>query len=224
MSAIVYIDGFNLYYCAVKDTRLKWLDISQLCNYLFPNKNIDKIYYFTAKIKATQHDPGAPTRQEIYWRALKTITNLEIIVGHFVKWPRLMPQYPLAYINNNTHNPPQRVQVEKSEEKGSDVNLAAKLVYDSCKNIADEFIVISNDSDLALAIELVTSQIGKPVIVVNPNRTSRARIVPGGKISADLKRVATSVLVSINDPVLAKSQFPLTLTDAVGTITKPPSW
>ena len=224
MKSYVYIDGFNLYYCAVKGTSFRWLDLNKLCVNLFPTKQIEKIYYFTAKVKASLHDPAIPTRQDTYWRALRTITNLEIIEGHFVQWPRLMPQYPLAYINNNTRNPPQRVQVQRSEEKGSDVNLAAKLVYDSCINNVDEFIVISNDSDLALAIELVTGQIGKPVIVVNPNRTSRARYFPGCKISADLKRVATRFMVSINDPVLAKSQFPLTLTDTFGTITKPTSW
>jgi hypothetical protein len=224
MQTNVYVDGFNLYYCAVKNTSFKWLDLNKLCINLFPTKQINKIYYFTAKIKASQHDPSAPTRQEMYWRALRTITNLEIIEGHFVQWPRLMSQYPLAYINNNIKNLPQRVQVQKAEEKGSDVNLAAMLVYDSCIHAADDYIVISNDSDLALAIEIVTRKIGQPVIVVNSNRTSRARNYPGCKISADLKKVATGFLGSINDPVLAKSLFPPTLTDTVGTISKPTSW
>jgi hypothetical protein len=217
----VYIDGFNLYYCGVKGTSFKWLDLRALCTNLFPTKNIQRINYFTAKVKASRHDPDAPTRQEIYWRALKTIPNLERIEGDFVRWPRLMPQFPLAYISNNYNSPPNRVQVERTEEKGSDVNLAAMLVYDSCVNAAAEAIVISNDSDLALAIEIVTSKIKRPVIVVNPNRTSRARKYRNCKISVDLKRVATSYMGSINDNVLAKSLFPSTLSDAIGTINKP---
>lgn len=224
MQINVYIDGFNLYYCAVKGTNFKWLDLNKLCNNLFPRKNINKIYYFTARVKASSHDPDAPTRQEIYWRALKTIPNLEIIRGHFVRWPRLMPQFPLAYINNNYGKPPQRIQVERTEEKGSDVNLAAMLVYDSCSNNIDEAIVISNDSDLALAIEIVTDKIMRPVIVVNPNRTSSARKYNNCKISADLKRVATSYIGSINDNVLANSLFPATFSDFIGTINKPQSW
>jgi len=222
----VYIDGLNLYYCGVKGTTFKWLDLHALCTKLFPSKNISKINYFTAKVKASRHDPDAPTRQEIYWRALRTIPNLEIIEGSFVRWPRPMPQFPLAYINNNYNKPPNRVQVERTEEKGSDVNLAVMLVYDSCVNNADEAIVISNDSDLALAIEIVTSKIKRPVpvIVVNPNRTSRARQYNSCKISADLRKVATSYMGSINDNILAKSLFPITLSDAIGTINKPQTW
>ena len=218
----VYIDGFNLYYCAVKGTSFKWLDLNKLCSNLFPNKNIDRIYYFTAKVKAPRHDPDAPTRQEIYWRALKTIPNLKIIKGHFVRWPRWMPKYPLQYVASK--KTPVMVQVERTEEKGSDVNLAAMLVYDNRLQNNNESIVISNDSDLSLAIEIVTRKLNQTVIVVNPNRTSRARKDKNCKISADLKRVATSYLSSINDRVLADSQFPPTLTDSVGPISKPQSW
>lgn len=220
----VYIDGFNLYYCAVKGTSFRWLDLSKLCNNLFPGRNINKIYYFTAKVKASIHDPDAPTRQEIYWRALKTIPNLERIEGNFVRWPRPMPQFPLAYINNNYNKPPNRVQVERTEEKGSDVNLATMLVYDIFTNDADDAIVISNDSDLTLPIEIVATKLGKTVIVVNPNRTTRARRYKGCKISADLKRVATSYIGSINDNVLANSLFPGTFYDSIGKIVKPRTW
>jgi uncharacterized LabA/DUF88 family protein len=220
----VYIDGFNLYYCAVRGTGFKWLDLSKMCINLFPGRDINKISYFTAKVKASSHDPDAPTRQEVYWRALKTIPNLEIVEGSFVRWPRLMPQFPLAYINNNYKNPPQRVQVERTEEKGSDVNLAAMLVYDGYIHDTDEAIVVSNDSDLALAIEIVTSKLSQTVIVVNPNRTSRARRYKNCKISAELKRVATRYIGSINDNLLAKSLFPSTFSDSVGTISKPQGW
>jgi uncharacterized LabA/DUF88 family protein len=224
VTANIYIDGFNLYYCAVRGTSFKWLDINKLVSNLFPEKSINRIYYYTAKVKASRHDPGAPTRQEIYWRALKTLPNVEIIEGSFVRWPRPMPQFPLAYINYNYDKPPNRVQVERTEEKGSDVNLAAMLVYHSCMNYADEAIVVSNDSDLALAIHIVTSELQKPVIVVNPNRTSRARKYNGCKISIDLKKVATSYLPSINDKLLANSLFPSTFSDTIGTISKPQAW
>src|SRR5713226_3392268 len=57
----VYIDGFNLYYGAVRGTPYKWLDASELCRLLLPQHNILKIRYFTAKIKSRPHDPNAPT-------------------------------------------------------------------------------------------------------------------------------------------------------------------
>jgi len=35
----------------------------------------------------------------------------------------------------------------RPERRGSDVNLAAFLIYDNCIKEADESVVISNDSD-----------------------------------------------------------------------------
>jgi len=220
----VYIDGFNLYYGAVKDTPYKWLDLATFCKNLFPQNNINKIRYFSARVKASRHDPNAPTRQDYYWRALETIPNLQITKGHFVRWPRCMPQYPLAYINNRYNKPPQNVQVQRSEEKGSDVNLATCLLYDCFIKEFDDAIVISNDSDLALAIEVVTSKLGKNVIVVNPNRTDRVRKQPLLQTSQDLKKVATNCIPSINIKILANSQFLPTLTDSKGQFHKPNKW
>jgi uncharacterized LabA/DUF88 family protein len=224
ISVNIYIDGFNLYYCAVRKTNFKWLDLKKLIDNLFPARNIQKIYYFTAKVKASRHDPDAPTRQSIYWRALDTIPNLVRIEGNFSRWPRMMPQFPLAYIYNNYNYPPNMVQVERTEEKGSDVNLAAMLIYDCSIKDADEYVVFSNDSDLTLAIEIAISRLHQTVIVVNPNRTSRARKSKYYRLSADLKRVATNHILSINDKIIAQSLFPTILTDSVGQFRKPDSW
>ena len=224
MQTNVYIDGFNLYYCAVKDTPYKWLDLLALCQNIFPNKTFHRIRYFTAKVKGSKHDPDAPTRQDIYWRALATIPQIHIIEGKFVQWPKLMPQYPLAYINNNYNKKPNTVQVLKAEEKGSDVNLAAFLIYDNCVNDAGESIVISNDSDISEAIRIVTREMGKAVIVVNPNRTKMARRHLRCKQNKDLIQVATVCVWSINEKHLANSQFTPTLIDSVGQFSKPTSW
>lgn len=222
--ANVYIDGFNLYFCALKGTPYKWVNPLALCNILFPKAKIKRIKYFSAKVNALPHDPGAPTRQDTYWRALRTIPNLEIIEGSFRAWPKLLPQFPFAYTGGLSY-PPQKVQVSRAEEKGSDVNLAAHLVYDNCERDADESIVISNDSDLTNAIELVTMKLRRPVTVVNPNRTSRVRLDPKHcSLQQDLRRVSTRSMLSINDRVLTKAQWPPTLSDSQGTFTKPSAW
>lgn len=222
MNTNVYIDGFNLYYCTVKHTPYKWLDLFCLCTNLFPAKNIDKIKYFSAKVKAIPWDLGAPTRQNFYWRALRTIPNLEIIEGNFVSWSRYMPEVPFVY-DNNGHA--KKIRVLRTEEKGSDVNLAAYLVYDNCAKDADESIVISNDSDLAKAIELVTAKLKRTVIVVNPNRTTMVHKDPVHCLMhRELKRVATQSVISINEKILVASQFPPTLTDIQGTFSKPATW
>ena len=73
MATIVYIDGFNFYYGAVKGTPHKWLDLEALCRRLLPNDQIVKIRYFTARISARPEDPQQAIRQETYLRALNSL-------------------------------------------------------------------------------------------------------------------------------------------------------
>ncbi len=49
---IVYVDGFNLYYGAVKDTPYKWLDLGKMCKFLLPPNDIQRLKYFTARVTA----------------------------------------------------------------------------------------------------------------------------------------------------------------------------
>ena len=204
----VYVDGFNLYYGAVKGTAYKWLDIQKMVQLILPKNQILKIKYFTALVHARQQDPDQPIRQQMYLRALKTIPNLEIIRGHFMShtvWMTLANPRP-------GQNP--YVEVIKTEEKGSDVNIATHLLYDGVKNAYGVAILISNDSDLVEPINIVKNDLHKAVIVLNPNL-----VYP----SHELKKSATFVK-DIRQGVLAASQFPNTLQDKTGTFTKPAGW
>jgi uncharacterized LabA/DUF88 family protein len=214
MSANVYIDGFNLYYGSLRNTKLKWLDLAALVSALFPRTTVGRLRYFTARVKSTVHDSHAPVRQATCLRALRTIPNVTIHEGRFAFRKVLLPQFPFAY--RDSSRPPQAVQVMKAEEKRSDVNLATHLLVDCYTNDCDEAIVISNDSDIALPVEMVVKQCGIAVHVVNPHEPR--------KLSRELTAVASSFLRSINKTVLASSQFPNTLSDANGAFTKPPLW
>jgi len=81
---IVYIDGFNFYYGAVKGTPHKWLDFEALCRRLLRRDHIIKIRYFTARVAAQADDLQRPARQATYLRALATLSLVEIHFGHFV--------------------------------------------------------------------------------------------------------------------------------------------
>jgi len=112
----VYVDGFNFYYGAVRGTPYKWLNLAELCRLLLtPNHAINQIKYFTARVQARPIDPDQPVRQEIYFRALRTIPNLSIVLGHFLTNETTMMMARQAI--------PTYVRVIKTEEKGSDVNL-----------------------------------------------------------------------------------------------------
>jgi uncharacterized LabA/DUF88 family protein len=213
-----YVDGFNLYYLAVKKTQLKWLDVAKLCATLCPQAHINRIRYFTARVSALPHDPHVLKRQDVYLHALRTIPNLTIHEGLFTSWPRWLPELPLKY--SDPTKPPKLVQVLKTEEKGSDVNLATFLLVDCFDDDFDEAVVISNDSDLVLPIKMVNNKFGKSIVVINPTSNRKEAL----RVNKDLNRVASSYIRMINKKVLANCQFPATLTDAQGTFHKPATW
>jgi uncharacterized LabA/DUF88 family protein len=143
----VYIDGFNLYYGCLRGTPHKWLDLAALCARLLPNNQINRIRYFTALVTPRPVDPQQRTRQEMYLRALRTLPNLTIDFGHFLASKQWMMRTDRS----------EMVQVLKSEEKGSDVNLASRILIDSYTSKCDIAVIISNDSDLVFPIEHVNA-------------------------------------------------------------------
>ena len=214
MKANVYIDGFNLYYGALRKTPYKWLNLLLLCQRLLPNRSIGKIRYFTARITPLPHNQQAPDRQRDYLRALRTIPNLEIHLGRFASNPQNWPAYPLRY--PVAGEAPQMVRILRTEEKRSDVNLATLLLIDCVDDEFDEAVVISNDSDLTLPIKYAVQRFGKTVGVINPQRY--------GKPSRELSQAASWTYKEINRSVLAASQFPDVVATPRGPVTKPPSW
>ncbi|MBK9125340.1 MAG: NYN domain-containing protein [Chloroflexi bacterium] len=209
MKANVYIDGFNLYYGCLKGTPYKWLDVSMLAQALLPTDTIHHIKYFTAKVSARPNDPDQPMRQQTYLRALETLPNLEIVFGRFQTRDVYMPLVnPVGQQN--------RAYVTRTDEKGSDVNLALHMLHDGHRGDYELAVIVSNDADLVEAIRLVRRDLHLPVGVLNPQ-------IKAPRPSVDLRREATFIK-SITKQHLKASQFPLTLTDASGVITKPTSW
>ena len=214
MATNVYIDGFNLYYGALRGTQYKWLNLAEMCQQLLPKHQINKIRYFTARVVPLPHDQQAPDRQDVYLRALRTVPNLTIHFGRFSARPRLAPRYPFVY--HSASAPPETVQIMRTEEKRSDVNLATLLLVDCFDGDFDEAVVISNDSDLTLPIDIVGNKFKKRVGVINPHHRART--------SQELTSVADWSYQRINRSVLAKCQFPATLSDNRGTFRKPSRW
>jgi uncharacterized LabA/DUF88 family protein len=204
---VIYIDAFNLYFGALKGTPFRWLNIEKLCKVLLPNNDIYKIKYYTALVKPRKKDPNQPIRQQTYLRALKTIPNVTIIYGHFLSHEVEMPL--AESIEENLRY----VKVIKTEEKGSDVNIATHLIDDAYQNEYDTAVIISNDSDLLEPIRIVTERLGKIVGILNPHKYP----------SRVLLRYA-HFYKSIRKGVLAICQFPETMKDKVGIFTKPESW
>ena len=63
MRTYVYVDGFNLFYGALKGTRYRWLDPKKLVERLLkPVHEIERIKYFTARVSALPGNSHAPIR------------------------------------------------------------------------------------------------------------------------------------------------------------------
>ena len=206
----VYVDGFNLYYGALKGTPYKWLDLDALFRRLLPDYELHRIRYFTARVKPRPDNGDAPKRQNTYLRALATLPSVAVHFGSFLVSITAMP---LA-------DPPGSgsplVRVVKTEEKGSDVNLATYLVIDAIRGDCEVAVVVSNDSDLCEPIRIVNDEIGVPVIIFNPHT----------RTSVELKKlIAPRPVRKLRKGPLAASQFPAKVRVANGrSITKPADW
>lgn len=201
----VYIDGFNLYYGALKRTPYKWLDLGRLVQAMLPSDTVQEIYYFTARVSSRPYNPTSAHDQSLYLRALKTIPCFHVKYGHF-----LTHSVPM-YLTGIT--PAQKVWVDKTEEKGSDVNLASYLLRDAYGGRFEVAVLITNDSDLAEPVRIVAQEIGLPIGILNPHQFH----------SKELQQYAAFVR-RIRQGNLAACQFSQTLTDRNGTFSKPVGW
>lgn len=207
MRTFIYIDGFNFYYRAVKNTPYKWLDFKSLFQKLLSAKNqIIQIKYFTALVSG-KHNPQKPIKQQTFLRALKTfIPEIEIYYGHFLTHEVFAP---LAKPTENRRS----VKIIKTEEKGSDVNIAVHMLNDAWLNNYDCAIIVSNDSDLAESMKLVKKY--------HPNKIL-GLIMPGkGHPSKELMKHADFVK-RIRTGILKSSQLPNPIPKT--NIYKPKDW
>ena len=199
-----YIDAFNLYYGCLKGTQFRWLDIQKFCEVFVRNQdNLVDIKYFTAQVQS-RTDHNRKLQQKTYLRALQTLPNLSIYFGHFLSQVASMP---------TADNPKKTVSVIRTEEKGSDVNLASHLLADGFQDKYDTAIIVSNDSDYLEAICIAQEILSKKIGAINPHKRASKSLLK----QADFFR-------SVRKSTLQRCQFPNELEDIHGIIRKPPNW
>ena len=208
MRTHVYIDGFNLYNGILKNKpEYKWLNVLALSQcILSQNNEINAVHFFTAKVNG-KRDPDQPNRQRIYFRALNTLPKVRIHLGHFLSKQQKMLAAEGWPKGNKFH------LVMRTEEKGSDVNLATQLLVDAFDDVFDVAVIFSNDGDLKSAISVVRNRFKKTIGIVYPRRP----------ISRALKPLA-HFTITPSSAALKFSQFPDEMKDAKGAFRKPKSW
>jgi uncharacterized LabA/DUF88 family protein len=159
---IAYIDGFNLYH-AIHDLgrpALKWLDLKALIVSLArTGESVTEVNYFSAY--ATWR-PDAHKRHFEYVKALEH-AGVTCIMGHFKSKQRTCRSCGAQWTQH--------------EEKETDVHIAARIVVDACEDRYDRAILITADSDLVPALDIVKARYPAKQLFVAapPKRFSHAR-------------------------------------------------
>ena len=168
---------------------------------------VERVNYFTARVSSSPSDPTKANRQDAYIRALKTLPETRIFEGHYLRHVVRMPYAHYSGVGART------VEVIKTEEKGSDVNLAVQMLNDAWLDNFDCAIVISNDSDLAESLRLIkVHHPTKSIGVFTPERMKTSKQL---QAHADFTR-------TIRTSAIQAAQFPDTI---AGTkIRKPSDW
>lgn len=217
MRIIAYIDGFNLYYRALKENpSAKWLNLKLFMEqFLRPDDTLAAVKYYTASVTGSQ-DPDAPSRQQVYFRALRSTPEVQIYQGLFQRKKVCRPivgHIPLVHPRSENG---QFFWFKTCEEKGSDVNLASHLLRDAFMNEMDAAFVLSADTDLVEPVRIVSEEVKKPVGIIHP--------ALGREIPPRLRQVASFVRhITLGD--LLRAQFPdhIALPKGAG-IHRPASW
>jgi 6-hydroxy-3-succinoylpyridine 3-monooxygenase len=220
----IYIDGYNLYFGALKPTQYKWLDPIKLVTQQIIPRSAPKKFatcnpapvhatFFTSKvIPAISFSKDAPLDQKTYHEALLSQypeNNFEIIEGYHTHNPVYSRKVDTSQ-PNRLHANCEQVKVWKIEEKQTDVNIAVSAMRDAFTDSElEHMIFVSNDTDLCGLLKYLSSMNKFTIGVVAPiyNGSNESR-----KASKGLEEVSDWMSHSIKSEELANSQLPLHIT------------
>ena len=203
---VFFIDGFNLYHSLVEvskrsslRTRVKWLDLTKLVSaYTNPKfEELSEIYYFSALYN---YDQKKKNRHSVYIAALKN-SGVKVVLGRFKA--------------KDAYCPLCRKKFTSHEEKRTDVNIALYLLELAYKDAYDTAVIVSGDTDLIPAMEMVKQDFpAKRIGILSPFNRHNSSITQ----AADFKR-------NVSISIIEDSIFPPSLILSDGKkITCPVEW
>ena len=172
----------------------RWLDLRKLSQRLIASRRawcangaiLHRVIYCTAFIDGKTNHEGRRD-QDRYIAALREHGSFDALIeGRFMSQVRKAPlaiegsggrpivttaRWPIKIRDSTWNDVPNAMFIvshQRSEEKGTDVNVASRLLLDVLGGQVDAAIVISNDSDLRLPIQ--ESRLRVPVGTVNPGQ------------------------------------------------------
>ncbi|EPJ88523.1 antitoxin Xre/MbcA/ParS toxin-binding domain-containing protein [Pseudomonas sp. CFII68] len=231
----VYIDGYNFYYGCLKGTAYKWLDpLSLFEKHVLPSvlvKDNDglvkqsallaspSIKFFTAKIIETvARAQDSVSSQARYHTALRKLYDerIDLVEGYYAV-NRMKVKVIDARHPNRAPRKCEEIQAWKVEEKQSDVNLSLHAYHDAITGAIDHAVFVTNDTDIAPALQMIRKHTTVRVGVVIP--TSNHERIP----NTELADTAHWVRTHITHAELAACQLPRVIPGRKATV-KPESW
>ena len=202
---IVYVDGFNLYYGALRGSPYRWLDLQKYFDNIRPDDVIQTVHYFSALV-----DGHIRVDQQTHLEDLATLPRVNIILGKYINRPIV------CRVGACSLAPKKRV-FDRPEEKRTDVNIALQMLDDAYQMPAERIILVSGDSDLAPAVNLVKLRNPACDVVIyvpnnNPNRGAAVELRSTSHRNRNLPIIP-----------MRHALFPATLAGPSGTILKKPS-
>jgi len=174
---------------------------------LLPDQDLHRVRYFIARVGGRGVDHELPQRQDTFLRAVATLPEVSIHEGYFQTKPTRLP------LASSPNHAPEIVEVLRTEEKGSDVNLATHLLLDAFREDAEVAVVVSDDFDLKEPLRVARHDLGRTLGIASPRRNPRL----GRAVEANFYR-------PIREAMLRESQLPETVRDDGGSIHRPSSW
>ena len=222
----IYVDGYNFYYGLLERSPYKWLNIgaflSELVTSIQPSSSIDRIYFFTADVKArwASHGQRSVQSQAHYLGAMRALdARIKVLRGDHDIRPKKAPIFDRdrrVVDRGNT------VNIWHIEEKKTDVELGVHLVRDAIKGQIDQIVLVSNDTDHAPALKMAKTE--NPALITGV-------IFPVLKGSnrypnTELAQLAAWTRKRINSEELIRHQLPRTVPkpNGRGVYRKPIYW
>ena len=225
----VYVDGYNLYYGCLKGTSYKWLDLLALFEKrILPSSGLPgttsallplSIKFFTAKILNKAAKAGdSVSSQARYHTALRKLHDgrIELIEGYY-SLIESKAKIVDATAPDTWPRDCQEILVWKLEEKQSNVNLALQAYHDAITGQVDQVVIVTNDTDIAPALQLIRAHTKVIIGLVVPARRHE-RVA-----NTELAALAHWVRSHITKDELLTSQLPRVIPGRKPTL-KPDSW
>lgn len=170
-----FIDGFNLYHaiCELNRDELKWVNLRALMEQFIDRskQEIVAVYYFSA---FAYWLPAQRARHESYVLALRHY-GVTPVMGQFKEKPGQCLKCGCRWTAH--------------EEKQSDVNIALWMFREAYRSSYDEAFLVSQDSDLKPALELICEmpKVSRIKVIGTPNRFHSKEL---GKVAHKLAKIS----------------------------------